>query len=410
MTSNDEIIFDDKSGISIEEQQEILYEINGIAEKHRRSLSQNFAPAQDGKLPVINAKKSGKVFPLAVNIAAAAVLVIGALFLILINRQTDTQARQGAAVYNLMERALIEEIRKDTAERIAAKEIEISSISSRLQEVDAQLLQLYSSHEELTSEQLAAQESLLSLQDTYRQELSVLQDERSQILEDSRAREARLRAQLEERTLEIAGELDAARSELERLSTEQERIAAIDAQLAGGLESVSELVQNGQYAQAARTIESLRNLNNNSLVSNARAFQARRQIYNQAIGSMELIIDEMQKFMSINSEGWELFEKNTELEETIADMQKTIEAFSAGSSGLAARLSEMEESLSVLRTANSTLETSVAERDRTISSLESERASLTQTVADMQTINTAYEQEIASLRNQIDIIRQALQD
>jgi hypothetical protein len=38
MTNNEEINFDEKSGISIEEQQEILSNINSIAEKNRESL------------------------------------------------------------------------------------------------------------------------------------------------------------------------------------------------------------------------------------------------------------------------------------------------------------------------------------------------------------------------------------
>lgn len=428
MPQKEEIILDEKSGISIEEQKEILTQINGIAEKNRSLLSQG---QEQLKKTNINAKKTGVFFPLAVNIAAVAVLLCGAAFLIYFNEKVDAQVRTGGAVYNLTEKALIEEIRKDTEEKIAAKEMEIWEIASRLNEVDAQISLLQSSNEDLSSEQISAHERLIALQESYRSEMSVLQDERSLILEDSRSREARLRALLDERTRELsssrqgnAGESDAAKEELDLLKNEQSRIAAIDAQFTGGLASVSELVRDGQYEQASSAIESLRHFNNNNSLAASVSFKTRREFYNQSISSMETIIAEMRKFMDINREGWELFEKNNELEASVAEMQRTIDAFGSGSSGQARRIAELEESVTNLRSSVSALETGSAEKEKTINSLESERTllnqsvanlqtertQLNQTVSNLQTANSAQEQEISSLRNQIAIIRHALQE
>jgi len=415
---NNEIVFDSSSGISVEEQKEILDKINGITEKNRTMLSQVVVLQPDkksGKTPVINAKKSGAFLPLAVNIAAVVVLCAGAAFLVSFYSDVDARVRTGDAVYNLTEKALIEEIREETAKKIAEKDREISAISSRLQEVDAQLLQLYSGNEELTAEQKAAQERLFEVQNSYREELSSLQDERSRILEDARSREAVLRAQLEQRIREltssgqiVSGNLDSAMSELERLSSEQEKIAAYDAHLSGGLASVSALVEAGQYEQAAGVIDSLKQFCANNSLSTVRSFQAKREMYMQSINSMDTIVDEMRKFQDVNSEGWELYEKNAKLEESVAEMQKTIDAFSAGSSGQTRRLTELEENVSTLRASVSSLETSAGEKDRTISSLETERATLNRTVTDLQSTNASQAQEIASLRNQIEVIRQAL--
>jgi chromosome segregation ATPase len=408
MTNNNEVFFDEKSGISIEEQKEIMSHINGIAEKHRLQLSQGASGGKNN----IKAKKTGAFFPLAVNVAAAVVLLGGALFLFSFNRRADAQVKTGGAVYNLTEMALIEDLRRETAELIAAKEMEMALITSRLEEVDAQLAQLFSGGD-LTAEQLDAQERLFAMQSSYRDGLSVLQDERSQILEASRSREARVRAQLDERTRVHAassGELDSSMAELERLSGEQERIAAIDAQLAGGLSSVYELVNSGHYDQASQTIANLRDFANNNSLASARSYQSRREIYNQALNSLEMIVEEMRRFQDINSEGWDLYERNIQMEETITEMQKTIDAFNAGSSGQARRLSELEESITSLRTSVSTLETSASDKDRTITSLETERSTLTQTLTDLRTVNSEQEQEITNLRNQIAIIRQALQE
>jgi len=413
MANNEDIVFDANSGISAEEQEEILCEINRIAETNRLSLSTDTASQKGG----IKAKKSGALFPLAVNIAALVLLCAGFVLLVSIYRKTDVSVRTGNAVYNLTERALIEDIRRDTAQKIAVKDTEISAISSRLEEVDAQLAQLQSSAHELTEEQLAVQERLIGLQTSYREELSVLQEERSRILEDSRLKEARLRSQLEERTRELAAVKQVTSDELDRLTNEQQIIASIDAQIAGGLATVSDLVNDGQYDKAAQVVESLRNFSNDNLLSSVRSYQTRKEIYNRTINSMDAVINEMRKFRSANAEGIELFEKNAKLEETLAEMQKTVDAFSSGSSNQTRRLKELEDSVTALRASVSSLETGSSEKDRTISSLETEKSQLTRSVADLQAANTALQttvtvrdQEITRLRNQLDTIRQLMQE
>lgn len=424
MAETQEVVFDAKSGISVEEQKEILSQINSIAEKNRRLLSQNASALQAGAKQgsVINAKKNGAFFPLAINIAAAVVLCAGALLLISSNGRMDAQVRTGGAVYNLTERALIEDIRRDTAQKIAAKEKEIASIASRLDEVDSELFQLYSSNQDLNAEQLAAQQRLLSMHNVFREELATLQEERSQILEDSRSREARLRAQFEERTREIAaaqqraaGELDSAVSELERLTNEQERIAAIDAQLSGGLAAINAYMKDSQYDQAAQTIASLRHFCNNNALASSRSFQSKREFYNQALNFIEAMIADVRGNSGVRSadagvEQADLQARNVQLQDTIAEMQKTIDAFNSGSSGQSRRLSELEGTVSSLRGNVSSLETSAAEKDRTISTLQGQNANLSQTVTTLQSANSTQEQEIANLRNQLAIIRQALQE
>jgi chromosome segregation ATPase len=450
MTNNDEVVFDEKSGISLEEQKEILSKINGIAEKNRQLLSQNASVVKPGEKIAINAKKSGAVFPLAFNIAAVVIMLAGVLFLVSLQEKKDTQVRTEGAVLNLTERALIEDIRRDTAAKIASKEQEMEAISSRLAEVDAQLARLYSGDQILNEEQLAAQEDLLVLQNSYRVDLAALYEERSQILEDSRSKEAALRAQLEERAKEFAAsqmrsssELDSAARELDRLTSEQERIFAIDAHMAGGFISINELVQNSRFDQAAQTVENLRQFNNNNSVSSSRSFQARREFYSQAINSMEAMINEVRSTGGdgMGTQQRELQARNSQLEETVAELQMNLDTLndeiSSGSSAQSRRLRELEETVSSLRAANSSLESTVAarnrtitslestaaernrtvtslestvsERNRTITSLESEKTDLSRTVADLQSQNASQEQEIASLRNQLTTIRQILE-
>ncbi len=174
MTVND-VIFDSSSGIPVEEQKEILSKINGIAEKRRRHLSQSA-----GEETIIKAKNNSALFPLLVNVAALLILCGGAWFIFYFNGKKDIQVRQGTGVFDLTERALIDEIRRDSA-----------------------------------------------------------------------------------------------MGELAQMSNEQERTAAIEAQLAGGLAAISDLIKDGKYDQAAQSIENYRYINKTGVFSSTRAAQAK---------------------------------------------------------------------------------------------------------------------------------------
>ncbi|MDR2576155.1 MAG: hypothetical protein LBC52_06915 [Treponema sp.] len=116
MMTNDTsgIVFDAKSGISEEEQREILSKINNIAEKNRLSLLESGQDEGKGKNKRFKAKKTGGFFPIAVNIAAIAALAGGLIVLSSMQWKTDAQVRTGSKVHNSVERALIEEIRKES--------------------------------------------------------------------------------------------------------------------------------------------------------------------------------------------------------------------------------------------------------------------------------------------------------
>jgi archaellum component FlaC len=400
MTDNDEIKIDAKSGISVEEQNEILTQINGIAEKNRRSLSR-------GEKTVLSAKKSGAVFPLAVNIAALVILCAGASILILFNAGKDARVRTGSAVYNLTEKALIEEIREETSQRIAAKDAEITLIISRLEEVDNQLSQFQSG--DLTAEQIEIRERLIAMQNPYREELSHLQEERAQILEESRAREAGVRALLEERSASqkmTSGEQDPAGSELARLSGEQQILAAIDFQFAGGIASVSSFAKDGQYDQAASTIENLRNLCDNNPVLSSSAYAAKKNFYNQSLDSVETILAHLRATSS--EESLELHTKNIHLENAVAEMQKTIDAFSSGASGQTRRIAELDENIKKLESENTSLSQTIAVRDSSINTLNQTIVTRDNTINEMNTLTSAQAREIANLTNQLNTIRQLL--
>ena len=391
MNNNSENFIDENSGISVEEQKEILTRINGIAETNRLSLSHG----EEGGKRTIKAKKSGARFPLSVNITALVIFAGGAFLLILFNMRIDAQVRTGSAVYNFTERALIEEIRRDTDEKIAAKDREISSIVFMLDEVDARLLRLQSEYD-ITSEQAEALETLLKLQTSYKDEISVLQRDRSLILEESRSKEAVLRARLDERSQEFnalrttAGH-DSAAGEFELLSGEQEKIAAAEAHFAGSFAVITDLIQNGQYDQALLALENLRGFNNSSSFSMSRSFQSRKEFYNQTINSTEAMVKDMQYIYIVNSAGLALNTRNARLEEENAELRGTIDALNSGSEGQARIYNELQETIASLEAGN-------AEKDRTISSQRTANSEQAARIAELQTANAQQTTRIADLQ------------
>jgi len=400
MTTNEEIVFDAGCGISEEEQREIFAQINGIAEKNRLSLS----IATDGgagkgrKKKRFKAKKSGGLFPVLVNAAAIAALAGGFLALYIFQGKTDAQVREGARVYNSAERALIEEIRKETSSRLEAKENEISQIASKLEGVDAELRNLHSSNQELTVEQRAAEEQLKATQEEYRALLAGLQNERSRILEEARAREASLQAQLESRTRELAlvseqsaAAIDIARGELDRLAREQAQAATVEAQMGALFANLSSAINENNLDEASTIIRSMRGFLNTPAFQGLRSIQARKELYAQAINSFDTMIDELRRSQAALATGVlsldrsaeatfaELQERTAQLERDLAErnrriteMERTLQASTSARDSAVQNVATLERRLETQQTQNGTLQTDLNRVNQRVQALETD--------------------------------------
>ncbi|MDR2158538.1 MAG: hypothetical protein LBP23_00550 [Treponema sp.] len=421
------VVFDPGSGISVEEQREILAGIDHITEKNRQGLSAGSGTRR------FAAKKRGVLFPLLINAAALLFLAGGVLFLSSMHGKEEQQFRKGKAVYSATERALIEEIRRETAGEIRKKEREIDLVMSQLNGVDAELQSLQASVDAEAEERRA---NLRRLHDQYESSLSELQDERSAILESSRAREAAMRAQFEARAGELSAaaeqseaRLGAARSELERLSGEQERAAAIDAQLSGFFARAGGEIRAGNTEAASSLLKSAREFLNTPAFQGMRSFQSRKELYTAAADALEGMLGALGKNAAAGNsvaagDGGEsgtaeladLTNRNAVLEQTVADLRAAVTALSGEGSNLGQLLSESREAAAVLRTLNQALEAANAEQAQTISALQAQNGTLTRTVADgesavaeLRAQNTAQAETIESLNTQLATIRQTLQ-
>jgi chromosome segregation ATPase len=402
MTKNNEIVFDSDCGIPEEEQRDILAQINGITEKNRQSLSTAAdTGGQDSKDRSFTAKKTGSFFPILVNAAAITALAGGFLILSAFQGKTDTQVREGTKVYNAAERALIEEIRKETSSRLKDKENEISQISSQLEGVDAELRELLSNNQELSTEQRATETRLKSMQEAHRRSLSSLQEERSDILEEARTRESSLQAQLESRIRELAivsPGTDTAYDEIDRLSREQTQAAAVEAQMAALFNNLNNKISLNRLDEAAEIIKNMRNYLNTPAFQGLRSMQARKELYTQSINSFEKMIEEALRNQAALSSGIlptddavekivaDLWEKTDRLEKELADKDKTLASLSSGGNDKDRRINELQREATT--------------KDGQIQSLETRNNTLTQTnTAQKRTIDTIQELTRGNIRD-----------
>jgi len=439
MTNNNEVVFDSGCGISEEEQREIFAQINAIAEKNRLSLA---AGANDvsvkgkkkGSKRRFKAKKSGGGFPIAVNIAAIAALAGGFFALYTLQGKTDAEVREGTKVYNTAERALIETIRKETSSRLEEKESEISVIASQLEDIDAQLRELHSSNQELSVEQKAAEEKLMSLQTEYRSALTSVQDERSRILEEARAREASLQSQLESRTRELALVsnqnaviVDLAFSEMEQLSGEQNQTAIVEAQMGAFFANINNKINENRLDEAAEIVRSTRSFLNTPAFQGLRAIQARKEMYAQTLNTFETLIEEMRRNQAALASGVmpldrsaektlaDLKEENDQLKKAnsegaimvkqIADMKKTIEKLESDKKTLTAGSNDKDNRIRALERDITTRDNTIAARENTIATQESTIAARNNTITTQGNTINARDRTITNRDNVLTRIR-----
>ena len=394
-----ESAIDPNSGITPEEQREILAQIDGIAEKNRRALLEAGGAGQ-GSGGRFKAKKHGGLFPILVNVAMAAVLAAGFLALYVFQAGADAQAREGARVFNPAERALIAEIRRETGSLLEAADLEIARLLGPLADLERQLRELPAA----APGQAEEHARLTALHGEVYRELETARRERSRILDESRSREASIQAQLETRIREAAyepppaaapeyaaGQEEAeiaravayASAELARLSDEQALSTVAEARITAFFESTHRQITEGSFDGAERTTAALREFIDSPALAYVRAVQARRDIYVRAVNALEALLEERR-------------------------YAQADEPAQAGYSwvGLPAQTEPdgngAGEAMAELLDANAELQGANAELQGTNAQLQSSNAQLAASVASLQSANASLAAQADSLRGDLD--------
>ncbi len=343
----DEFALDQQSGISEEDQKEILAEIEKVAEESRISVSPETL--------AIKAARRGYLFPLLVNIAAVVLLAAGGFALYTLFQRGETVLMEEGGAIASAEGKLIEELKKESEAKLLEKNRQISGIQARLEDIDKQRQDLQSNMdakiqareaelrstleaelaaerdklrqqgiseadisrrlEELEAqkssafqqeldafkaqaegERSRAEENLKNLQEEYQQNLAQANADRERVLAESKQREADLRSQLDARTKELEEETLQAREELGKLAAQQEKQELAASQLNGFYSRVKSDIQQGNFDKALADLDSIKEYLDDPSVATLPNMLQRREIELFVVDSISnLVQEEMQQ-------------------------------------------------------------------------------------------------------------------
>ncbi|MDR1219089.1 MAG: hypothetical protein LBK73_05700 [Treponema sp.] len=421
------IVFDKASGISLEEQQEILADLDTL-ERPLERLEGEEAIASHEK----QAKKKGVLLPALTNGIAAALLALGLATLFLTHERDEIRFMQGDVTPGITERTLIAEIRRDFANQLSAKDAEIAEIHAKVTSIDTEMRNVQIQFENkliLESEKDRLLADLQRQKDDYQNRLAALQQERGQLLEDARIREVALRNQLSAnkelsvQAQSVQAELASAQEALRSFTDEQEKNALVDLQIDGYFAAVNEQIGAALFDQAASTLSALRDFLDTPSFQNIKAFRERKPARLALINTLSELTGNS---IRLNAQAPESAAPPVEasFDETpqdngLSEQIEKLETYEETIAELTARNSELERiaaqrersgrdsvnansvALNELRSQNQVLQETVASRENTLAGLRNQSATLQESIA-------ARESALADLRSQISSLQQSV--
>lgn len=304
-----EFLVVEDSRISEEDRREILSQIETVVEQNQIPITE--------ELFRINPRKRGALFPVLLNIITMVLVAGGVLFMFRFFQARQESLSLETQEYLSTEGRLIEELRKESEEALAAKEQEIGRIQEELaeldrqsrnlqenmeesirerenqlrqeleaeleaerqrlqgegisqQEIDAQLqalearrteefnAQLAEFRSEIESELQQKEEELARAREMAEQILEQANEERSQLEEETRQREAELRRQFEEEREALETRSSEAEAKLQELAELRERESLINDQIIGSYAEIIDEIQAGNIEAASTDLEELK--------------------------------------------------------------------------------------------------------------------------------------------------------
>ncbi len=307
--SGPQLSFDAESGISKEDQKDILQTIENVVTENRIA-----AKPEDF---VVKAAKRGVLFPSMVIVAAVAALVAGAAAFYFLFQRGETQIVRGQLGTITAEGQLIQAVRQEANSRIEEKNQEISSIQVRLADIDKQRQDLQANMDSKVSqkerelraemasaleaekarltreglsqqaiavrmqqleaqrtaflqrqleeyrrqaeaERVRAEQNLKTLQDNFTANLARANAEKQQVLTDAQKREQELRGQFAQKTQTLESAGARAQQTLEAMVAQQEKEDLVLGQLTGLYAGIRDRISRHEYDAALTGLRSLR--------------------------------------------------------------------------------------------------------------------------------------------------------
>lgn len=334
-------------GVSAEDQEEILKEIEKVASDNRISVSADSL--------AFTARRNGAVFPILVNVVGLAILAGGVFGLAYLFQTGEQQLRQSAQVVVTAESRLIEEIRRETEQQIAEREAEIASIQEQLEsisseraqialDIDQQLAareaelrsefdaaleaesqrllglnlseaeieqrlaefqaerqrefdaQLAAARDQSLAEQAALEAELNQLEQQFSASLSAANTARQELLAESEQRLSDLQQEFEANLAASEAQLGQAEAQLAELARQREREELVRAQIRGLYESTADAIGSSDFDAARGRLRDLRTLLNEENTLRLEALREQRPVELFLIGSLESLVGYEERF------------------------------------------------------------------------------------------------------------------
>ena len=273
-----------------------------------------------------------------------------------------------------------------------AREAELQAQLDVRTSVEAQLRELIASGMAMTPEQRAAYERLRSQQEELSGALALAWEERSLILDEARAREAELQAQLNARIHDLdprhtpAPELEVMHDEFARLSMEQAQAERAEILIASLFASARRQIAENRFHEADETIISLRMILNDPAFQASSATHLRREFYVHATDTLEELLTRY----GIANEAMRIGvlppdrDAEIRLEQEIARLTEKLEA--------------MEHVINTMYMAEADWTQLVTQLENSIGNLQSTNASLNSQMGSLQSENTIMNSRMGTLQ------------
>jgi hypothetical protein len=324
---------------------EILSEIDKI-------VAENKIPVDDNTFR-ISAQRRGLLLPFLVNFFGLLIALGGVYGLYLYFQEQERSLVSEPSAFQTAENALIEALRQQSQEELAAKEAEIGDIQLRLSRIEAERESLEAnleseiaareealrerldaelaaerqrlaerglseeqleertqefeqSQQAILNEELAAleaeaaserqqlEENLSRLETEFEQQLATLEEERTALQEEVAVREAEIEAEAEAALAAQEAELSEAQRLLSNLAETQERESQVSAQIVGFYNSIREQIREGRYASALETLDTLETYLNDPTLQEIPLIQERQGTERFVINSLRQLVEERQ--------------------------------------------------------------------------------------------------------------------
>jgi hypothetical protein len=340
-----ESLVESSADVPVAGEDEILAEIDKVVAESKISVGPDTFR--------IKAQRRGLLLPLMVNLLGIIIAVGGVYGLYRYFQEQERALVSEPSAIQTAENALIEALREQAEEELAAKEAEIGSIEERLSRIEAERraleanleseiaareqelrdqleaelsaerarleaqglseaaieeqLQDFEAREqarfadelaeleaEAEAEREALEENLSQLESEFQTQLATLQEERVSLEEEIAAREAEIEARAEAELSAREEELTDAEQRLATLAELQEREAQVSAQIVGFYNEIRSDLRTGSYEEALEGLQTLETYLNDPTLQEIPLIQERQGTERFVINSLRNLIEERQ--------------------------------------------------------------------------------------------------------------------